>query len=385
MADKTIRFAMALHAHQPTGNFDHVFRWVFDHCYGPLLEELDRHPSIPFTLHYSGILFEWIEANEPAYLERLRAMNERGQVEILGGGFGEPILVMLNDRDRRAQLDAMDAYLRQKIGASPRGAWLTERVWEQALVRDLADAGLDYTLIDDSIFRLAGVRGDRFFGSFTAEDRGRMIRVFPISERLRYLIPFGTVEETIGFLTERTDESGRRLLVYGDDTEKFGSWPGTYKHVYEDGWLARFFDALEENRETIRIIRLSEALEIPAEGKVYLPDASYREMTECALPTEARLEYEALRRDLGDETAGRAAPFFRGASWRTFLAKYPESGEMYGKMTEASRRVAAMPEGKARAEAERELHRGQCNCAYWHGVFGGLYLPHLRSARISLE
>ncbi|MBN1826448.1 MAG: DUF1926 domain-containing protein [Candidatus Eisenbacteria bacterium] len=381
MADKTIRFAMALHAHQPTGNFDHVFRWVFDHCYGPLLEELDRHPSIPFTLHYSGILFEWIEANEPAYLERLRAMVERDQVEVLGGGFGEPILVMLDDEDRRAQLDAMSDYLREKTGSTPRGAWLTERVWEQSLVRDLAGAGLEYTLIDDSIFRLSGLRDHQLLGSYMTEDRGRMIRVFPISERLRYLIPFGTVEETIGYLTESADEGGRRLLVYGDDTEKFGSWPGTYKHVYEDGWLARFFDALEENREVIRPIRLSEALELPAEGRVYMPDASYREMTEWALPTPARLEFEALRRDLGEDMVRRAAPFFRGASWRTFLSKYPESGEMYGRMMEASRRVRAMPEGvDARAEAERELRRAQCNCAYWHGVFGGLYLPHLRSA-----
>jgi alpha-amylase len=26
------------------------------------------------------------------------------------------------------------------------------------------------------------------------------------------------------------------------------------------------------------------------------------------------------------------------------------------------------------------LWRAQCNCPYWHGVFGGLYLPHLRAA-----
>ncbi len=27
-----------------------------------------------------------------------------------------------------------------------------------------------------------------------------------------------------------------------------------------------------------------------------------------------------------------------------------------------------------------ELWRATCNCAYWHGIFGGLYLPHLRDA-----
>jgi alpha-amylase len=41
----------------------------------------------------------------------------------------------------------------------------------------------------------------------------------------------------------------------------------------------------------------------------------------------------------------------------------------------------AAPSARARLdEARRELYRGQCNCAYWHGAFGGLYLPHLRHA-----
>src|SRR5207249_411159 len=30
--------------------------------------------------------------------------------------------------------------------------------------------------------------------------------------------------------------------------------------------------------------------------------------------------------------------------------------------------------------ARRAIGRAQCNDAYWHGVFGGLYLPHLRAA-----
>lgn len=30
--------------------------------------------------------------------------------------------------------------------------------------------------------------------------------------------------------------------------------------------------------------------------------------------------------------------------------------------------------------AKLSLWKGQCSCAYWHGIFGGLYLPHLREA-----
>ncbi|HEY7311837.1 MAG TPA: alpha-amylase/4-alpha-glucanotransferase domain-containing protein, partial [Gemmataceae bacterium] len=32
------------------------------------------------------------------------------------------------------------------------------------------------------------------------------------------------------------------------------------------------------------------------------------------------------------------------------------------------------------AKARQELYRAQCNCPWWHGTFGGIYLPHLRDA-----
>ena len=31
-------------------------------------------------------------------------------------------------------------------------------------------------------------------------------------------------------------------------------------------------------------------------------------------------------------------------------------------------------------QARDHLYQGQCNCSYWHGAFGGIYLPHLRNA-----
>ncbi len=40
------------------------------------------------------------------------------------------------------------------------------------------------------------------------------------------------------------EEHPGAVVVFGDDGEKFGTWPETKKHVYDDGWLARFFDAL---------------------------------------------------------------------------------------------------------------------------------------------
>ncbi len=380
MDENRVNFTIVLHAHQPTGNFDFVFRESFEKCYLPLLEMVEKHPRIPIGLHYSGILFEWLADNEPAYLDRLHALVSRGQVEILGSGFGEPILVMLSDRDRRRQIDAMSEFVKERFGESPKGAWLTERVWEQSLAHDLASAGMGYTLVDDSHLKVCGIRGDDLNLSYVTEDRGSTIRIFPLSEQLRYLIPFQKVGDTIDYLRSQADREGSRLLVYGDDAEKFGSWPGTHQHVFQEGWLENFLTALEENLSWINLIRPRDALQLPPAGKIYIPDASYREMTEWALPTEARREQVELNGRLG-EIADQAAPFFRGGTWRTFLSKYPESSEMYGRSMDVSRRIAELPDScSTKRDAEMELFRGQCNCAYWHGVFGGLYLPHLRFA-----
>jgi alpha-amylase len=79
------------------------------------------------------------------------------------------------------------------------------------------------------------------------------------------------------------------------------------------------------------------------------------------------------------------ATFIRGGTWRNFRNRYPEANEMYARMLAVSARIerirqAGAADPAALAEATQALYRGQCNCAYWHGAFGGIYLPHLRNA-----
>ena len=122
-------------------------------------------------------------------------------------------------------------------------------------------------------------------------------------------------------------------------------------------------------------------------GKVYLPDGSYREMTEWALPAKRLAAYQDAVQRAGDAPAAeRLKPFVRaGGFWRNFKARYAESDEMYARMLGVSHRLAAAEAAGAADPdyldvARQELYRGQCNCPYWHGSFGGLYLPHLRNA-----
>ncbi|MBA3307439.1 MAG: 4-alpha-glucanotransferase, partial [Chloroflexi bacterium] len=143
MGDR-ISLALVFHNHQPVGNFGWVIEELWERAYGPMIAALERHPSVRVGLHYTGPLLEWLAANQPEAPARIAALVRRGQAELLGGGWYEPILVALPDADRLAQLSRMADEVERLCGVRPRGAWLAERVWEPSLAYDLAAAGYEY-------------------------------------------------------------------------------------------------------------------------------------------------------------------------------------------------------------------------------------------------
>jgi hypothetical protein len=375
-----IRFAFGLHLHQPVGNFDHVFAQHVDDVYRPLLDALADREFLPVVLHLSGPLLEWLESHEPAYLDRLGRLAADGRIELLLAGFYEPVLASLPRQDRVEQIHWMYEAVRRRFGVDARGLWLTERVWEPELAADLADAGVRYALVDDRHFLVTGFAAERLHAPFWTESDGKRVALFPIDERLRYLIPFRPPEETAEYL-RRLRGAGHGLAVMADDGEKFGGWPGTKEWVYGEKWLERFMGTVGELIEGGEVVlsRLDEALvAVPSGGLAYLPTASYREMESWSLPLDAALRLIRLERDVGEtRVAGADGALLRGAHWRNFLVKYSESNRMHKKMMALS--ALARRHGDPPA-VRRAIGRAQCNDAYWHGVFGGLYLPHLRDA-----
>ncbi len=383
-----VRLILALHNHQPVGNFGSVFEEAYRTSYLPFLETIERYPKIPIAIHTSGPLLEWLADERPEYIERLKARAASGALEIIGGAFYEPILPMIPPRDRLGQIRTYRTHLEELFETSVRGLWLAERVWEQSLASAIVDAGAAYTILDDVHFERAGVAGDRLTGYYLTEDDGRLLRVFPASETLRYTMPFQEPHQTYLFLRSIAERRDGATVVFADDGEKFGAWPNTYNHVYTNGWLTHFCDMLEANRDWIEPVTPARVLEetLP-EGKIYLPDGSYREMTEWALDLEPARMYRTGKGRLEHQDNPAAIKrFFRpGGFWRNFKIRYPETDEMYARMMLVSRRLeTALGDANADPDylevARRELHRGQCNCPYWHGSFGGIYLPHLRGA-----
>ena len=324
----------------------------------------------------------------------IRALVRAKRVEILSGGFYEPILSAIPEHDRVPQIKELSGYIKKHLGYSSKGMWLAERVWEPHMPKDISTAGIEYLPIDDYHFKLSGLEEGDLLGYYVTEEEGYMLNVFPGSEKLRYYLPFKSIDVILSYFREIYMRGGNPLLTMADDGEKFGVWPETYKHCYEDGWLERFFDALVENSDWIETTTFSEYYsKFQPIGRVYLPTASYREMGEWVLPPEHALDYEYVLNEMQRLVGDKAKSLLRGGMWRSFFVKYPESNHIQKRMFRISEKVQnAIQKFKVQKlkgthdsrlmthDLLHELWKGQCNDAYWHGIFGGLYLPHLRSS-----
>jgi alpha-amylase len=359
---KKVNFLFGIHCHQPIGNFEDVFEEAYQKAYLPFVKVLENHPRIRVSAHYSGVLFDYFAAKHPEFMDNLRKLVRRRQIEILSSGYYEPILSVIPDDDKLGQIEMSNQFIKEQFGVAPRGMWLTERVWEPNLPKFLSEKGIEYVMVDDYHFELAGVKDDHLFGHYVTEDAGAVLNIFPINKKLRDLIPFKSPKKTIEYLKEIADEEGNAAAIFIDDGEKLGLRPDTHRYVYEEGYLEELFSLIEENSKWIRSMTFSDYMEEhEAKGRIYLPAASYHEMMDWS-----------------------------GGFFRNFFVKYPEANNMHKKMLYVSNRLNTLRKGKTLFgdrekdkqlnKALKHLYQAQCSCAYWHGLFGGQYLNFLRHA-----
>ena len=375
---RAVTLLFGVHAHQPVGNFDEVIDDAHRRCYKPFLETLFAYPDFRFSAHFSGWLLDWLRERFPEDMQLLATMVQRGQVELFSSGDTEPVLAAIPHRDRVGQLCTLNNKLAAWTGVMPNGAWLTERVWESSVVPSLAESGIRYVMVVDYHFLGSGKSAAELDGYFSTEEDGMRLDIFPISEALRYRLPFWPANDVIAYL-EAQAERGQAAAIYFDDIEKFGIWPETFDWVYNRGWLKAVIEGVLASPSIHTATYADFHAQEPTRGLVYLPNVSYSEMNEWTLPMPSARVYAQFVAT--EKDAGRGdlhAPFMRGGIWRNFMSRYPEANWMHKRAQALSARLAKIPAPPP--ELVENLYRAQANDAYWHGLFGGIYLPHLRRA-----
>jgi alpha-amylase len=379
---KHVNLALALHHHQPVGNLPHVLEECYQKCYLPILDAVERYPKLRFNLSYSGPLLRFFERQHPEFLEKLKWLIACRQVELLATGFYEPILAEIEEDDRQGQLRLMLEWMDEKLGVTPKGAWLSEGVWENSLAKTFRRAGLNFTIVRNERLLQAGVPESQLHGYHVTEYFGNVLRLFPRDSNLYRMIPYGDAGELMVYLRRMANRGLGLTLTVDDHAERWGVWPGSFERIQQSGAMEKLFAALNDAGDWLRLRTFSEVVsDEPPQSRCYIPAGPSAELGMWSLPDESRQRFAwALGNIQQRHDANRFLPFFRAGSWGGFRARYFESNLMEKKGLWLKSHLSSLASEEQRRQAQDLLWQAQCNTAYWHGTSGGIYLPHLRQA-----
>lgn len=350
---------------------------IYQKAYKPFLTTLYNFPEIPAVLYYSGPLLEWFEKNHPEFNTVLNEMVEKKQVELLGGGFYEPVLSIIPAQDRVGQIEMMTTYLRKSFGKRTRGCWLPGRIWEPSMASVLRSSGIDYTFLDDTHFEAAGYSGEDLFKPIITEDQGKTVTVFPISRKIMSgfgkIVPRKIVEDVC------TDKSNdQKIIVIFPNGRQIGYENGNSLSINHQ-WLESFLIELKNNKKNIELVHPGRYIRHMknSTNRGYFPCTSYGEIMKWVLPADKQKEFEKLSANLIE--LGMESKWVYGGFFRQFLSKYRESNYLYSKMMHVSVLANQVRGDKYKKKAAKdELWKGQSNLAYWHGNQGGIYNSNIR-------
>ena len=360
-----IKLVFGTHSTQPLDLPESFYEDAYQKAYKPFLTAVYNFPKLALTLHYSGPLLSWLERRHPEFITVIREMVERKQVEIIGGGYYEPIQPLIHPSDRVGQIEMMTTYLRKNFGRRSKGFWLARQIWDNQMAYTLKSCGMEYTFMDENRFVEAGIRPERLFHPVLTEEQGKSIQVFPICRRISNLMFNRTPAEVIAEIRALADtlDAGSviSLIMPG---EALGRENGGDVTACDVLWLEEFFNLLEENRSWIETMLPGPSLRQPIPlDKRYFPTSSFADLMEWR--KESYTPYPG-------ENAGNC-------NYRHFLTVYPESNLLYSKMMYTQILTNQVRGDKYRKKASKEeLWKGQNHSPFWHGPSRGIYNIQLR-------
>jgi 4-alpha-glucanotransferase len=361
------------------GTPDGLTEEIYEKSFKPFLTTLYKYPDIDLTVHYTGVLLEWLQDRHPEFIMLINEMVKRGQIEVLGGSYYDTVLPLVPSNDRSAQIEALTTLVRRRFGKRPRGAWITELVWEPGMPSSLRRSGMEYVFLADSHFAGSGLRGAELLEPAITEDQGKTLLVFPVSAEIS-LFPFRSdPRHVIDRISGSASDSGRRVVSLIADGECFGYWNGSNRTLYDDGWLTEFLEGLRAAKNTIVTTHPRRLWKQDGEHrKRYFSVTSCDDMMKWSLPASRRREFERLQ---NGRLSKSSRTFLQGGHFRQFLSKYPEANLMYAKTMHANILVNQIRGDKYQKRAAREeLWKGESHSAYWHGKRAGIYANASRKA-----
>jgi len=333
-----IKLVFGTYNSNPVGSTNNQLEADYNNSYRPFLKLLYSYPKVKAALHYSGVLLEWFVEKHPEIITLLNEMVKRNQIEIVGGPFYNPILSIIPNKDRISQIEYLTTFIRKHFGKRTRGCWIPEKMWEPSLSSNIKNSGMEYTFLDEILFRESGIDSTAINRVYITEDQGKYIHVFPINKI--FSEDFIEPEELIGKLLTAADLNSPdvyTIMIDGSRSDK----ESFYK---KNGWFEKLFVLLTKNGRVIQTLNPGRYIRtLGSVEKIYFP---------CTL---------------------------KDRYFRQNFTRYTESNLLYSKMMYMHNIASQVRRDKIRKKnAREEIMKSQCNTAYWHNNTPGIYNNILR-------
>ncbi|MCK9181628.1 MAG: DUF1926 domain-containing protein [Fibrobacteraceae bacterium] len=178
-----LKLSLLLYVKEPFSKDEHIF----DENYRLLAVEIKKFletSKVRLSLFLPGHIIEaWAKhcINELIWM---RGAIREGRLEIVGGGFYDPMLPLFPTRLQELQLQKHFSVVEKIFQAEPSGYFNSSMAWEIGMTETLAKQGFNYALVSEDSLQESLGRSTRVVGWFTTEDRGAVIRLLPVAQDL---------------------------------------------------------------------------------------------------------------------------------------------------------------------------------------------------------
>lgn len=183
MSERNLIFG--IYSQRPLGTNKEDFEFDLVHCYKPVLTYLYANPHIKFSLYLSGIILEWLENEYPEINMLISDMIKNKQIEMLTGGYYDPILSIMPIKDRALQIEKLTTFIRKRFGKRPKCLWLTEQLWNPTLINTLHTCSIESVFINSNTTSYSDTIDN---APFIMQEMGKNSIVFPMDYHLENYI-----------------------------------------------------------------------------------------------------------------------------------------------------------------------------------------------------
>lgn len=306
----------------------------------PLISYLYNNPTSFFSFSFSGPQLEWLDKNHPEFLQLLKELVARKQVEILGGGYYNPVFPLLSPVDRTGQIDLLTSDIRRITGKRPRGMSILSSAWDHSLVPCFQNCGMEWVHLDSSIIPPKS----RLYLPLILNEQGKTLKVLPSYRNLDSVLQKElSADAYLSLLIKQAEKASRSGSYVGPAQERvvFINAEVSYMEpLVMSGWIEELYKACRQ--------------EFSAKARFCLP-TEYLHRAEDFVPSYINT---GLREDIAKWSSVSYEPVENKSSFsltvNNFLLTYKRFRSLYNRQVFISMLISACHGDKARKSAARQ-------------------------------